>query len=534
MFALLSAVALLVAAAAGRATAVPIIITHRHADTRRQLTAAVTPAAWTDYKSSAHRPTVEEVSGAVRPVVDVVATDGVAGHTTYRLSLRLRADIRNVYAIYGDKEHPMVIPPAHQNENFGQDVGGVSPIFVSHSSEAGFDSWLTVGIDDGKDVGRLGHIGIPFSSWSATSGMNVTGGAVFWMEPPKSPACNSSLVAQLTVPSGSAYVATLSAQGHVTEERTDLEDHSTPDAPVVFETWDEQGLRFTIGPKSAAAPAPACSVIQATLVGLCARNCSECPANTDARLSGCSLHGVPQHLGRTFCGPECSPLQLAVLRKCGSSCSKCDVRDTEVLLGGCTVGAVTQGWGRTFCVPPPRRPTDRQPNAGQPALDKTPGAAAARQQETPEEAYEDAESRQAAIDMVRQREEGPSAGEDMLGDFLSGSLSSLLLIVACAAWLGTVSLRRRAQRRSRRAALLGPKGVIELESVPTVTITENCIYAHHHALGSTSGSKAGGGAAASSSQQPPALQRGTIYMAQSAQAAASIYSTSTVLSDGRL
>jgi hypothetical protein len=136
--------------------------------------------------------------------------------------------------------------------------------------------------------------------------------------------------------------------------------------------------------------------------------------------------------------------------------------------------------------------------------------------------------------MVRQREEGPSAGEDMLGDFLSGSLSSLLLIVACAAWLGTVSLRRRAQRRSRRAALLGPKGVIELESVPTVTITENCIYAHHHASGSTSGSKAGGGAAASSSQQPPALQRGTIYMAQSAQAAASIYSTSTVLSDGRL
>ena len=54
--------------------------------------------------------------------------DGVAGMTTYRLSLALGSSERNVYTIFGITGHPLQMPAAFQAPApFGGDVGGTNP-----------------------------------------------------------------------------------------------------------------------------------------------------------------------------------------------------------------------------------------------------------------------------------------------------------------------------------------------------------------------------------------------------------------------
>ena len=125
----------------------------------------------------------------------VVQSDGIDGHTTYRLSLRLSdagpsADKvpENLYTIYGDATHPMIFPEAYQVQHpFGADIGGVNPLLFPAKPESEFDSWLTVGVTEGNGLIVIATEGIPFDSWSATSPLRVNDGAVFWMDPAAGP-----------------------------------------------------------------------------------------------------------------------------------------------------------------------------------------------------------------------------------------------------------------------------------------------------------------------------------------------------------
>ena len=124
-----------------------------------------------------------------------VQSDGIDGHTTYRLSLRLSdagpsADKvpENLYTIYGDATHPMIFPEAYQVQNpFGQDIGGVNSLLFPAKPESEFDSWLTVGEVEGNAQAVIARENIPFDSWSATSPLRVNDGAVFWMDPAAGP-----------------------------------------------------------------------------------------------------------------------------------------------------------------------------------------------------------------------------------------------------------------------------------------------------------------------------------------------------------
>eukprot|EP01051_Picozoa_sp_SAG22_P008968 SAG22_NODE_716_length_7715_cov_6.435399_3_plen_1185_part_00 len=54
-----------------------------------------------------------------------VATDGVAGHTTYRLGVTLAEPAANVYGMFGNVDHPLTVPAAFQAASpAGVDVGG--------------------------------------------------------------------------------------------------------------------------------------------------------------------------------------------------------------------------------------------------------------------------------------------------------------------------------------------------------------------------------------------------------------------------
>lgn len=57
--------------------------------------------------------------------------------------------------------------------------------------------------------------GIDFESWTETEGLVVEDGAVFWTESAKAPSKWPCIVAQVTVPSGTPWSATVNARGKI-------------------------------------------------------------------------------------------------------------------------------------------------------------------------------------------------------------------------------------------------------------------------------------------------------------------------------
>ena len=128
-----------------------------------------------------------------------------AGFTTYRVYITLDdgQHAKNCYSIFGQSNNAMLVPPARQvPAPFGTDVGGVSPAIsaIPGHEDSKYDSWLTVGVDDGNPGNTISSIGIDFGDWSVTNGITVDDGAVFWMNPDDAPD-GRQLVAQLTLPS---------------------------------------------------------------------------------------------------------------------------------------------------------------------------------------------------------------------------------------------------------------------------------------------------------------------------------------------
>ena len=100
-----------------------------------------------------------ETVDSVTPIVEQMSTSIDRSHSTFRLSLRLRPDLLNIYTIFGDRLSPIVMPPAYQSgQPFGANLGGINPglVKVSQAGSARFDSWLTVGPTEGAADGQLG------------------------------------------------------------------------------------------------------------------------------------------------------------------------------------------------------------------------------------------------------------------------------------------------------------------------------------------------------------------------------------------
>ena len=154
--------------------------------------------------------------GDVCTVVNQVATSGAG--VTFRLSVvAASAFVKNIYSIFGDNVAAMTVPAAYQEAApFGANTGGVSPALAAVSPTAAYDSWLTVGITEGDDSGSMGTVGIPYDTWTASTGLSVDNGAVFWMAPDDAPQLVGGaevVVAQLTIRAGRPQTAVMSAQG---------------------------------------------------------------------------------------------------------------------------------------------------------------------------------------------------------------------------------------------------------------------------------------------------------------------------------
>jgi len=163
--------------------------------------------------------------------------DGIDGYTTYRLSLVIKPNmnIKNIYAIYGDENNNMYLPPAYQSvSQINNNIGGVEPFIKNLNREANYDSWLTIGITEGDTNNRLSAIGIDFDSWTIHNGLIIDNGAVFVMEPELNIVNgNEYVIGQLTLLTDSKFTAIVNVQGKTIDDS-------------IEESWSENNIRFDL------------------------------------------------------------------------------------------------------------------------------------------------------------------------------------------------------------------------------------------------------------------------------------------------
>ena len=173
--------------------------------------------------------------------------NGLNGYSTYRLSLIVKnTEIKNIYAIYGDdinSPKPMIIPPAYQSIiNFNSNIGGVLPAIINIDPDAQYDSWLTIGVTDGNADNEISTIGIDFTSWTENSGIHITNGAVFTIDPEINIVEGDEyIVAQITIPNTRTTSLTLNAQG-----KTKCEENNNCNGDN--RAWKQEGIVFNIIP----------------------------------------------------------------------------------------------------------------------------------------------------------------------------------------------------------------------------------------------------------------------------------------------
>ena len=166
----------------------------------------------------------------VCPYSKEIKSDMLSGYTTYEVSLVLQDDSKNgnIYAIYGDRNNPMVIPPAYQIENIGVDIGGTNPLINKNIPQDKYDSWLTIGIHNSNIVGKVSSIGIDFSNWDENNGITVTDGAVFLIDPTvKLSKTNKYIIGHLTLKNSEDHTLNINVQG-----MTDIRLKDTPSTYV--------------------------------------------------------------------------------------------------------------------------------------------------------------------------------------------------------------------------------------------------------------------------------------------------------------
>jgi hypothetical protein len=281
---------------------------------------------------------IEVESKAVRAVVDQVSASATnpafPGHTTYRCSLQLMGDARNVYTIYGTEANPMNIPGAFQTPApFGVNVGGVNPAFLAvptcgvgeqaaggQGHACARDSWLTVGLTEGDPSSMLSSIGIDWVSWTETHGVTVDNGAVFWMSPDDGPTsfdvdgkgplngnfrgqfglmAGNIVVAQITLLETHQATLKLNAQGRTTARMSSNSAEGN---------WEELAIVFEMrqGGNAPATPPPppsanACSELKMGLIKRCMEDCCECQskmAQYNLIIADCVIPGGQPNAGK--------------------------------------------------------------------------------------------------------------------------------------------------------------------------------------------------------------------------------------------
>ena len=180
----------------------------------------------------------------VCPSVTEYSVEDLSDYTTYRFHLYGK-DIYNLYAIYGSSDSEMYLPPAyHYEEPYGNNIGGINPYIIQSNPASFYDSWLTIGLDNGDPDHILQGVGIDYSQWTIKEAFVSRDAAVFMLDPRKQLIKdNHYLIAQLTLDDTKDHTFKVNAQGRLTIEDMPGEN-----------IWHENNIIFNIPKKESLTP----------------------------------------------------------------------------------------------------------------------------------------------------------------------------------------------------------------------------------------------------------------------------------------
>jgi len=139
----------------------------------------------------------------------------------------------------------MYLPPSyHYEEPYGNNIGGIQT-FIIHSNPASFyDSWLTIGLDNGDPDHILQSVGIDYDEWTINKAFVSKDAAVFMLNPRQQLIKNNNyLIAQLTLVNTKDHTFKINAQGRLTKEDT-----------IKERIWYENNIIFNIPTKGKGSP----------------------------------------------------------------------------------------------------------------------------------------------------------------------------------------------------------------------------------------------------------------------------------------
>ena len=139
---------------------------------------------------------------------DLVSIDLRQG-CTFDVYVDAPSDVQT-YALYGASAPSEIhLPAAYQyTPPFCQTIGAPDSFLVASTPLLGIDSFLTIG---DADTRMLSSVGIDFSTWTASSPLIVDDGAVFVLDPDKSPRGRLRL-ARITTQQGGQAMFSLQGQ----------------------------------------------------------------------------------------------------------------------------------------------------------------------------------------------------------------------------------------------------------------------------------------------------------------------------------
>jgi hypothetical protein len=130
--------------------------------------------------------------------------------STAALSVTLPPSASSLYSMFGNAAAPMSFPPSTQMAT-GSNLG--PPIVINVPGQGNInqdDSWLTIG-DPVPAGNQLNSVGLSFSTWTSTSRLSTSNGAVILMTPTNLPSGTVKL-AQLNTGNGN-FTTTFNLQG---------------------------------------------------------------------------------------------------------------------------------------------------------------------------------------------------------------------------------------------------------------------------------------------------------------------------------
>eukprot|EP01052_Picozoa_sp_SAG31_P000048 SAG31_NODE_2_length_46263_cov_45.908043_18_plen_229_part_00 len=142
-------------------------------------------------------------------------------YNTYRVYISLSGDATHVTGVFGSPRAPLVLPPAWQmGPPYGRTVAGIAHQIFDYNRNARFDSWLTIGTDDGSDEinlrvepqARL----LLENNWTSAQALTLSSGGIIWDSSSRLPhtdAMRRVLIAQLTTEASAGFRFIFNAVG---------------------------------------------------------------------------------------------------------------------------------------------------------------------------------------------------------------------------------------------------------------------------------------------------------------------------------